>query len=379
MLFIASFVGIYLIRSFNPTFPYSDRILIFTKVPQWIWGFGNFDGVHYLRIARYGYIDDFAQAFFPLFPILIRYVTKYNFLLPIETAIKFPQYIEAQYFQNALIISNLLFFIGIIFLYKLLRIDHKKSVSFKSIFFLLAFPTAFYFGAVYSESMFFLLTVLTFYFMRKNKFIISGIFAALASGTRVIGVILFFSLLIEVMVKRKNIFKKPIEIIKMLLSLVIAPSGLVIFMIYLKLNFNDYLYFLNAQPLFGADRTNTPIITLPQVFFRYAKMLITLEPVSYQYFTILLELVFTIVALLLVIFSFKKVRMSYFVFSILAFLFPTLTGTFSSMPRYVLMLFLLIPLVVVKANKRLYNILIITFLAFECFLVILFTRGMWVS
>jgi len=69
-LFLIAFVSIFLITKFGARFPYVDRVLEITNLPSWIWGFGNFDGVHYLRIAQNGYTSDYSQAFFPLFPLL---------------------------------------------------------------------------------------------------------------------------------------------------------------------------------------------------------------------------------------------------------------------------------------------------------------------
>src|SRR4030066_1349403 len=73
-LFVVAFLSIYFLPVFGGRFPYVDRVLEITHLPYWVWGFGNFDGVHYLRIAQDGYLAQYSQAFFPVFPILIRTV-----------------------------------------------------------------------------------------------------------------------------------------------------------------------------------------------------------------------------------------------------------------------------------------------------------------
>src|SRR5258706_960440 len=69
-------------------------------------GHFNFDGEHYLAIARDGY-KPLEYFFFPLFLILMRYFTN----------------------LAGLIISNLFFLIGLIGLYKLVRLDFKNSIA----------------------------------------------------------------------------------------------------------------------------------------------------------------------------------------------------------------------------------------------------------
>ena len=46
------------------------EFLVSSGLPQWVWQWGNFDGVHYLNIAQHGYIAQGEEAFFPLYPLL---------------------------------------------------------------------------------------------------------------------------------------------------------------------------------------------------------------------------------------------------------------------------------------------------------------------
>lgn len=73
------FFDVYLASSylpFRPRFPYSDVLLIPSKLPFWIWSFANFDGVHYLTIAKNGYSAQFTQVFFPFYPFIIGFISK---------------------------------------------------------------------------------------------------------------------------------------------------------------------------------------------------------------------------------------------------------------------------------------------------------------
>ena len=58
---------------FVPSYPHWDITLV-TQGPEWLWFWGGFDGVHYLNIAEKGYEYGLTQAFFPAYPLLIRFL-----------------------------------------------------------------------------------------------------------------------------------------------------------------------------------------------------------------------------------------------------------------------------------------------------------------
>jgi len=149
-------------------------------------------------------------------------------------------------------------------------------------------------------------------------------------------------------------------------------------MLYLGFNFNDPILFLNSQPAFGAERNSFPIVSTPQVFFRYLKMILSVPINSLLFLNVVLEFSFTLISLFFLIVSFKKIRFSYWIFSLGCWLTPTLTGTLSSMPRYILMMFLLLP-VLIAIPKRYFISLVISFIILGMILIALFTRGYWVA
>lgn len=108
---------------------------------------------------------------------------------------------------------------------------------------------------------------------------------------------------------------------------------------YQSIHSGSPIFFITSQALIGSNRIVTKIILLHQVFFRYAKMLIFVDHTSQLFFTVLLEFLCGAGVLALLIYAIKKMRPSYWIYSFCSFLLPTLTGTFSSLPRYVLVLF----------------------------------------
>lgn len=380
VLFLVAFLAIYFIPKWGGWFPYADRALEPTGLPSWIWGFGNFDGVHYLKIMQDGYKNIFSQAFFPLFPLLGRALTSINVLIPKSTTLDLNIMVDPAYFYNSFILANGLFVLALYYLYRLFRLDYSEKTSYLSLLLLLVFPTSFYFGAIYTESLFLLLTVLCLYTLRKKNYLVAGIFAAFASSTRILGLALFVVLAIELLsdLKTKKLILKSGDFIKSFAGVLLAPLGTFVYMAYLKATTGDWFYFLTAQPSFGAERSATPFILLPQVIYRYFKMFLTIPVGSLQYLTLVNEFLMTLVPLTLLIIFIKKIRLSYWFFMLICLVVPTLTGTFSSMPRYALMSFLLFPLIVEKTGKY-FKLLVFLFFILGVILVSLFTRGYWVA
>jgi len=332
-----------------------------------IWA--NFDGVHYLWIAQNGY-GLYEQVFFPLYPWLIRWLAKFIH----------------NYIFSGLLISHLVFFAGLYFLYRLLFFDYSERFVRRTIILLLLFPTSFFFASFYSESLFFFLMVATFYFARRGKWLVCGIFGALASATRVVGIFLLPALLIEFynQLKHSSGIKNQASNIKhqapSLLSLFLIPAGLVFYMRYLAIHWGDPLLFAHVQEYFGAQRTSGKIILLYQVFWRYFKMVLTTKA-DPLYFVVWLEFLTALGFLGLLVWGyFQKIRHSWLAFGISAYLLPTLSGTFSSLPRYALVIFPgFIALNLLVEKYRWGKILYLIFTALLLISTALFTRGYWVA
>lgn len=380
VLFAVSALAILFITDFGARFPYYNTVLEPTKLPSWVWGFGNFDGVHYLRIAQDSYSAQYSQAFFPLYPLLVRIFKEANILLPKDPNLDTRIFVDPTFFYSGLILSNLVLLVALYFFYKLVILDYNKKIGLKSIILLLSFPTAFYLGSIYTESLFLLLTVGFFYLMRKQNFIAAGVLAGLASATRVFGLLLLpvFIADLYLKVKNKEILLTSEQFTKALIGILLAPMGTLLYMLYLRFEFDNPLYFLTSQPLFGAERVSNEIILLPQVLFRYIKIFLTVPPTSLPFFNAFLEFSFTLIVLGLLFVSFKKIRFSYFIFTFGSLLLPTLTGTLSSMPRYSLMSFLMLPFLV-KFSGRHFKLMVVLFIILQMILVGLFTRGYWVA
>ncbi len=344
--------------SYQGFFPYKEVLNSF-QLPLLITKLANFDGVHYLLIAKNGY-QQFQQAFFPLYPLLIRWLS--------------PIFLNNLLF-TALVIANFSFFLGLYFFVQYLK--REKINSYQSVIFLLSFfPTSFFFGAVYTEGLFFLLFVLTLFFLQKKQYLLATFFSLLASLTRLIGLFLIIPIFFSLIKNKK---------LKSASSLIVFSPliGFFIYAFYLWQSTGDPLFFLNSQPAFGANRS-TYIIFLPQVYWRYLKIFLT-ATFNFQYFIALAEFVFFNLVLITLIFDFKK---NYFkknlsllglnIFSLINLILPSLTGTFSSIPRY-LLLSLSFFIYLGNINRGKLMIIGIIFILFHIIFLSFFSQGYFIA
>ena len=365
--------------------PHTEKQMI---NPPWLWNRANFDGINYLDIAKKGY-GIYQQAFFPLYPKLIAWLT--------------PLF-GGRNLVAAWTINLVCLYLALFFFYKLVALDFSEKVSKRTLLYLLIFPTAFFFAMVYTESLFFFLIIASFYFARNKvlpkagsyfartkKWWLAGIFGGLASATRLPGIFLFPALLVEWWQQKSVtsgqwpvVRKKPItnhQSLITLIPLLLIPFGLIYYMRFLAVNFGDSLMFIHVQKFFGAGRSADRIILLYQVFWRYFKMLVTVEKNTLTYFAVVMEFLAAASFLTLIIFTYLKRWYSYLVFMLLAYIAPTLTGTFSSLPRYALLLFPGFILLGLWAEKYRWLRILYPILAILLFIIclLLFTRGYWVA
>lgn len=331
------------------------------------WGWANFDGEHYLSIAASGY-RELLYFYFPLYPRLIDIVAA---LADVFVGIK-------AFLFSGILISNLAFLAALFVLWRLALLDFKKEVALFSTLALIVFPASFFFGAVYTEALFLLLVLTSFYFARRGRFFLAGILGAFASATRLVGILLLPALLIEWFMQREE---KKVATLSAL-GVLIVPLGLLSYMSFLQDKTGDPFIFYQQIGHFGQQRAGE-FVLLYQVFWRYIKMILTVTKTDPIYLTILLEAVVGAGALLLLVWGYlRRIRLSYLVFAALGYILPTFTGSFSSLPRYVLALFPLFFLLGLFLSERGKLTQLVYFLVSATLLAVftmLFIRGYWVA
>ena len=141
------------------------------------------DAVWYLRLADEGWSPtDASAAFFPLYPLTVRAVA---WVLPGDDLLA------------ALLVSNLAFLGALLALFALTAEAFGDRVARRSIVVAAIFPTAFFFLAPYTESLFLFLSILAFREARHDRWGRVAVFGALAALTRSVGILLIPALLLD--------------------------------------------------------------------------------------------------------------------------------------------------------------------------------------
>ncbi|HBO10365.1 TPA: hypothetical protein DD448_00215 [Candidatus Collierbacteria bacterium] len=294
-----------------------------------MWGY--FDGTHYLRLAEFGYVDVGTQAFFPLYPAFISI---------------FGRLLHLSYFPVAIAVSLVTLTLSLVVIAYL----WPRSRWWVTMVILL-FPTAFYWGTIYTESLFLFLSLLFFLLLKRKSYWAAAVVAGLSSATRLVGVFLALALIVEVVTKRRLWRSaKPSDVVYLIFISLLSLSGFLFYMAFLNFRFGDPLMFLHVQTLFGAERSSDRLILLPQVLYRYLQMILTVDPTTWVYQKIWLEIITFLGALALLFTQFRRHSAALLAYLLASLLLPTLTGTLSSVPRYVLVLlpYLSVP---ITANK----------------------------
>ena len=151
----------------------------------------RFDSGYYLGIAANGYSYQGQElAFFPLYPLLVRAVAIVGGPVLLVWA--------------GFVVSNIAYLLGTLVLWRLLKNDHGTAIAWGTAVSLAVFPTSLFFSAVYTESLFFLLSVLVYVLSVRKRFAAAGIVVSLASLTRVTGLLLAIIPLVELVQDRRT-------------------------------------------------------------------------------------------------------------------------------------------------------------------------------
>jgi hypothetical protein len=137
----------------------------------------RWDTAWFLKIATFGYqAGDGSITFMPLYPLLIRVA---GFLLGGNTLL------------GAILVSNLAGWMALILFFELASTEKFIKVNpIQSVLALLAFPTAFFLFAAYSESLFLALVLAAFLSARHKRWWMAGILAGFATLCRLQGALL---------------------------------------------------------------------------------------------------------------------------------------------------------------------------------------------
>jgi hypothetical protein len=201
----------------------------------------RWDTGHYLTIADTGYDPAKSNpAFFPLYPMLIRYVDP---VLP------------GHGLAAALVVASVACIVALAFIQRLVEDLFETQTAARAVLYLMASPFAFYLVAAYNESLFVALCAGSLYFMHRSRWWSAGLMAGFASGTRYFGVILALPFVIEYLRQREWQWRR---IRWDAAAILLVPSGLLAYMTYAAMRWGDPWIFAHLQEASWGHQLSPP-------------------------------------------------------------------------------------------------------------------------
>ena len=203
------------------------------------------DGLWYAYIADTSYGGGMAAkaAFWPLFPWLMDLGNRATGL-PVETV--------------GYLIANVSFLLALVLLYRLVSLEFEPEIARRTVVAIAFFPTALFFSAVYTESLFLLTVVGALLAARLGNWWVAGIVGALAGLTRSYGVLLLLPFAVLFLQQRGW---RPHRWFPHALPALGPALGPAIFGFHLDRLYGDWLLFSNVQEQWDRYSSN-PVETM---------------------------------------------------------------------------------------------------------------------
>lgn len=287
----------------------------------------RFDSGWYFGIARNGYA--YAEggrsnlAFFPTYPMSMGYL---GYWLGGG---------QANYYYAGLMISWASYVGAAVMLYRLARLDLDQPAAFRACLFLSIFPFAFFFGAVYTESLFLFLSVTTFYAIRMRRWVLAVVCGALVTCTRVNGILICPALALLVWQQWRH---DPAQLRRGAIAVSLVPLGLVLY--------SSYVFALSGSFFEWAHSIRRWDYTPGEWPLRVFEVLAANIPDLYGYLTTqptapydLLNGLAATLALCAVPFVWKRFGAPYAIYILANLALPLSSGEFEGLGRYTTVLF----------------------------------------
>jgi GT2 family glycosyltransferase len=317
-----------------------------------VWSAANFDGDHYLSIAKQGYqtVNGQSQyAFFPLYPLLINIFSR----LGIDS------YLGARFIG----IGSLLGFALILVRWAMSYLKNPLHL----LWLILLSPGTIFLTSIYTEPLFLFLVVLTFYFADQKAWSKAALATALATATRVNGIFLVIFLLSKLWQSRAKIG----SVVTYLLT---ACLGILSYMGYLYAQTGDPLAWYRAQSGWEKSTATWPWVTASNYM---RAVTIDFTP-DLTHLVVVIELVLSLflIFLLYKLWRSKLLDTSYKYYALFSLALPIATGSLGSMPRFSLTMLPLF-LIITRLPKAAQLIVYLLFVSTAAVGIILFSRGYW--
>lgn len=222
---------------------------------HWRW-----DAIHYYTLATDGYGSNPLTAYFPILPLLINVVSRVlnGFRAPLPLPI---DQAETAPLIAGVLIAHVAALIAFWLLFQVARDETDTPTAQRTVLYAALFPLGLYYAVPYTEALFLAASVGAFLASRRRQWIAAGVWIAIASGTRLVGVLLVPAIALEMVLLWRHGELQPREWRRMAAGMAIAPLGLLLFMLFLWQRTGDPLAFVNAQAAWSHERL-FPLVTL---------------------------------------------------------------------------------------------------------------------
>lgn len=298
-------------------------------------GWTSYDAGWYLNIAQHGYARPRSEVFFPLYPLLVHLLGS----------------IGMGYTPAGIVVSLACFVAAAMLLYRLTADALGARVALWTVVFLSIAPTSFFFQAIYTESLFLLVSVALFFFAQRRQWLLAGLMGLLATLTRSTGVVLAVPLALFYL---QSVDWQWRRIRAGILSALLVPCGLAIYMVYLWSVRGDPLLFAAMQHTWGRYFA-LPFVTVWNGLrkgYLGAAHVVTHDGFSHLSvllwqnnagLTSLINLVVLAVAVALTALAWRRLAAPYTAYAVLALIFllsnPDTRQPLMSLPRFALVVF----------------------------------------
>jgi len=302
-----------------------------TRLPfpgGWLERWNRWDAPHYIDVARDGYrtTNDWI-VFYPLYPWLMRGV---NFILHDAVA-------------SAHLVSLIAAMVAALLMQRLTAIDFDRDTARLAALYMFVFPTAYFFHVGYTESLFIALMLGCVLAAREEKWGWAAVAGALASLTRVNGLLLVPVMAAEAFVR----YREGRRFDRKWLFIPLAATG---FFIYLGINYavwGNALHFTVAQRAHWGKWLAWPWVGIARALLFRSQ----LNPAR-AHLGGTEELLFIALGLIATVAAWKKLRASYAVWMTLNWLLIASTNVLQSTPRYLLSFFPMFILFALLAKRN---------------------------
>lgn len=343
------------------TFPaaYLGYVLIEDRWPESflsIWR--RWDTLHYLRLAREGYGTEGLRSTLAMWPPLYAWLTR-------AAAPLFGGHLEA-----GLAVSFGCYVAAAAVFYRLVALDFPERVAWRSVLYWTLFPTAYFLHAAYSESLFVLLVVGSFYAARRERWALAGALGGLAALTRVTWVPLLPALAFEYLAQRGFRLR---AVRSDVLWLLLIPGGFAVFLLINQRVYGNPFEFLEVARSVMKKELAWPWVGARRVF-AYGMDAGPSRAISIG----ILEVAAGLTALFAACWTALRMRASYAVYMLVAWLVLACNSWWLATFRYWLPLFPGFVMFALWGERRGANLaLCLVFGVLQTLLLTLFVRGWW--